>query len=206
MGGEPTKIGVGTQKGIRICGLPIRPLTRTGRTDPELLGIDFPEGTVYHGQPYLLSQELHVANRPAYGNRKTGAPGETPHETHPVAPQKTLEGRRISGKGDSSSKVPSPAPSMVDQGDKCLTRPAAIPFASCHSILYRRLKRRLGCSLRRLHSKRHLVSSRKSPSCELPGTVVLSLKRFQHLVQGKVVLVATDNTTVVAYINIRREV
>ena len=31
--------------------------------------------------------------------------------------------------------------------------------------------------------------------------VVLALKRFQHLVQGKFVLVATDNTTVVAYIN-----
>ena len=67
-------------------------------------------------------------------------------------------------------KVPSPAPSMVDQGDKCLTRPASAPFASCHSNLYRCLKRRLGCSLRRLHSKRHLVSSRKSPSYKLPGT------------------------------------
>ena len=31
--------------------------------------------------------------------------------------------------------------------------------------------------------------------------VLLALKRFQHLEQGKVVLVATDNTTVVAYIN-----
>ena len=31
--------------------------------------------------------------------------------------------------------------------------------------------------------------------------VLLALKRSQHLVQGKVVLVATDNTTVVAYIN-----
>ena len=94
---------------------------------------------------------------------------------------------------------------MVDQGDKCPARPASAPFVSCHSNLYRRLKRRLGCSLRRLHSKRHLVSSRKSPSCKLPGTklpaVLLALKRFQHLVQGKVVLIATDNTTVVAYIN-----
>ena len=31
--------------------------------------------------------------------------------------------------------------------------------------------------------------------------VLLALKRLQHLVQGKVVLIATDNTTVVAYIN-----
>ena len=170
LGGEPTQIRVGTQAGIRICGLPIRPLTRTGQTDPEPLGVGSPEGAIYHGQTKVSSQELHVPNRPAYSNRKTGAPGETPHETHPVAPQKTLEGSRISRKGNSSSKVPSPASSMVDQGDKCLTRPTSAPFASCHSNLYRRLKRRLGCSLRRLHSKRHMVSSRKSPSYKLPGT------------------------------------
>ena len=87
-----------------------------------------------------------------------------------MAPQKTLEGSRISGKGNSNSKVPSPASSMVDQGNKCLTRPTSAPSASCHSNLYRRLKRRLGCSLRRLHSKRHVVSSRKSSSYKLPGT------------------------------------
>ena len=58
---------------------------------------------------------------------------------------------------------------MVDQGNKCLTRPTPTPFASCHSNLYRRLKRRLGCSLRRLHGKGHLVSSRKSSSYKLPG-------------------------------------
>ena len=85
-------------------------------------------------------------------------------------PQKTLEGFRISGKGNSSSKFPSPAPCMVDQGNKCLTRPTAAPAASCHSDLYRRLKRRLGRSLRRLHSKRHFFSSRKSSSYKLPGT------------------------------------
>ena len=120
--------------------------------------------------PRMSSQELHVPNRPAYSNRKTGAPGQTLHETHSVAPQKTLEGARISGKGNCSSKVPSPTPCMMDQGNKCLTRPTSAPATSCHSNLYRRLKRRLGCSLRRLHSKRHLVSSRKSSSYKLPGT------------------------------------
>ena len=34
----------------------------------------------------------------------------------------------------------------------------------------RKQKRRLGCPLRRLHSKRYLVGSRKSPSCKLPVT------------------------------------
>ena len=90
LGGEPTQIRVGTQAGIQICGLPIRPLTRTGQTNSEPLGVDSPEGAIYHGQTKVSSQELHVTNRPTYSNRKTGAPGETPSETHLVAPQKTF--------------------------------------------------------------------------------------------------------------------
>ena len=38
---EPPKIRVGTQTGFRICGLPIRPFTRTGQTNPEPLGSPF---------------------------------------------------------------------------------------------------------------------------------------------------------------------
>ena len=153
-------------------------------------------------------QEVHVTNRPAYSNRKTGTPGETPHKTRSVTPQKTLEGPRISRKGDSSSKVPSP--SMVDQRDKCLTRPASAPFASCQSNLYRRLKRRLGCSLRQLHSKWLLISSRKSSSCKLPGTksCLASLKKIPALSTGKSrssVLVATA-TLQLWHTSTRREV
>ena len=72
-----------------------------------------------------------------------------------------------------------------------------------YSGFYRRLKRRLGCSLRRLHSKRLLVASKKSIALNFLDlkAVLLALKRFQHLVQGEVVLVATGNTKVVAYIN-----
>ena len=56
----------------------------------------------------------------------------------------------------------------LDQGDQCPSRPTFAPPASCHSNLYRCLKRRLGCSLRRLHHKRFLVSTRKSPSYKFP--------------------------------------
>ena len=118
LSGEPTKVGVGTQTGVRVCGLQVQSLSWIGQTNPEPLGVDSPEGAVHPSRPHLPSQELHVANRPAYSNRKTGAPGEIPHETHPVAPQTTLEGPRISRKRDSSPKATSSTPSMVDQGDK----------------------------------------------------------------------------------------
>ena len=145
-------------------------LPRTGLTDSEPVGVDPPKVGIHPSQAKLPSPEIYVPDRPAYSDGKTGSPGETPHETHPVAPKATLESSGIPGKGDSCSKVTSPTPSMVDQGDKCLDRTTLTSLESCRSNLYRRLKRRLGCSLRRLHSKRHLVSSRKSSSHKFPGT------------------------------------
>ena len=77
----------------------------------------------------------------------------------------------------------SPTPQVVDQGRKCPTRPTPTPNASCHSGLYRHLKRRLGCSLRQFHSKRHLVSSRKSITHKLSRIKgrLAGLKKVQTL-------------------------
>ena len=74
------------------------------------------------------------------------------------------------------------------------------PFNS--STVYRRLKRRLGRTLRGLHCKRHLVIHGKSPSYKLTGTEGNpSPERFRASVQGPDCSVATDNTTVFSYIN-----
>ena len=169
----------------------------------EPLGINSSKGGSHFGQSHLSSQEVHVPDRPSHCNRETSPTGKTAHEASSGASQETLEGSGISREGDSSSKVPSPTSSMVDQGDKCLNRPTPAPLASCNSNLYRRLKRRLGCSLRRLHNKRHLVSSRKPPSHKFPGTKgrPTSPKTFPAFGARESCLVATDNTTVVAYIN-----
>ena len=147
---QPTKVRIRTQTDFRVCGLQVRSLPRSGLTDSKPLGVDPPKFGIHPIQTKLPSQKIYVPNRPAYSNGKTGCPGETPHETHPVAPKTTLESSRIPRKGDSCSKVPSSTPPMVDQGDQCLDRTASAPSESCRANLYRRLKRRLGCSLRRL--------------------------------------------------------
>ena len=167
---EPTKVRTGTQTDFQVRGLQVRSFSRPGLTNSKPLGVDSPKVGIHPIQAKLPSQEIYVPDRPAYSNGKTGSHGQTPHKTHPVAPKTTLESSRIPGKGDSCPKITSTTPSMVDQGDKCLDRTALTSFESCRSNLYRRLKRRLGCSLRRLHSKRRLVSSRKSYSHKLPGT------------------------------------
>ena len=201
---QPTKVRTRTQTDFRVCGLQVRSLPGTGLTDPEPVGVDPPKVGIHPIQAKLPSQGTYVPNRPAYSNRKTGSPGETPHETHPVAPKATLESSRIPGKGDSGSKVPSPTPSMVDQGDKCLNRTALAPFESCRTQIFTDAsKEGWGAHLGDF-TARGVWSVPESHLhinfLELKA-VLLALKRFQHLVQGKVVLVATDNTTVVAYIN-----
>ena len=160
------KVGVGTQTGFRVRGLQIRPHSRAGKTNPSSLGVYPTEGTIHSVQSDMSGQDFHVSDRPSNCNRETGAPRETSHETYSVAPEKSVEDPGISG--NPHPKVP-PSTSMVDQRDKCPGRPTAPAHASCSSDLYRRLKRRLGCSLRRLHHKRRLVCSRKQTSHKLSG-------------------------------------
>ena len=59
LGSEPRKIGVGTQTGVRVCGLPVRPLTRTGQTDPEPLGVNSTESGFYSVQ-FILSKFMSL--------------------------------------------------------------------------------------------------------------------------------------------------
>ena len=53
---------------------------------------------------------------------------------------------------------------------QCTGGPTFAPSSTRSSAVYRRLKRRLGRTLRGLHCKRRLVSHRKSPSHKLLGT------------------------------------
>ena len=69
--------------------------------------------------------------------------------------------------------------------------------------VYRFIKSRVGCSLKRTHCRRHLFLPGKQVAYQLPRTqaVFLALQEFQDLCIHKIVLVETDNTTVVSYIN-----
>ena len=91
------------------------------------------------------------------------------HEAHPMALEETLACSGESGKGHSSSPV-SPSPSrLVVAREQCAAGPAFASSSARSSNLYQRLKRRLGRSLRRFHSKRCLVGARKSPAYKFSG-------------------------------------
>ena len=77
------------------------------------------------------------------------------------------------------------------------------PITTRSSTVYQRLKRRLGCSLRRLHSKRPLVHARKHLAYKFAGAQgrFTSPKTVRAIVLEPDHSVCSDNTTVVSYIN-----
>ena len=178
--GKHAKIRTGTPTSLRLRRLPVRPTQRSSQTYSKSLGNPSTENNSAFTEQILPSENFHVSYRSSHCDRKTGDPRQTAHETYSVAPQETLESPRISGKGDPNSEVSPSVPAVVDPRGKCPKGSALTPPATRSSNLYRRLKRRLGCSLRRLHSKRYLVSARKQVAHKLLRTKsrVVSTKKI----------------------------
>ena len=110
---------------------------------------------------------------------------------------------RVTRKGDPSPQI-APFPSkVVARGKQCAARSTITPSRTCSANIYRCIKRRVGLSLRRAHCKGNFVPSRKQfthkPS--RAKAVFLAPEEFRTLYCNKTVLIATDNTTVVTYIN-----
>ena len=101
------------------------------------------------------------------------------HATYTMAPQKQLEGSGVTRKGDSHSQVFVPTLTMVARQRQCSHRSAITPYKTCATNLYRRIKRRVGRSLKRAHCKGNLVPTRKQAAYKLPRTQssFLSIKR-----------------------------
>ena len=118
----------------------------------------------------LSGPTVHVPDRPTNSHRKTGSPRPTAHETHTVASQKQLEGTRISREDYPSTKVPAPSLAMVARGRQCASRSTITPSKTCSANIYRRIKRKVGRSLKRIHCKRVLVGAGKQAAHKLSGT------------------------------------
>ena len=122
---------------------------------------------------------VHVLDRFVNSHRKTGSPRPTAYEAHTVAPQEQLEGTRITGKDYSNTQITAPSLEVVAGGKQCAPRSTIPPFKTCSVNFYRRIKRRVGRSLKQTHCKRVLVSAGKQAAYILAGTKssLSSLKR-----------------------------
>ena len=114
------------------------------------------------------------------------------YETHTVALEEQLEGTRITRKGDARPQVAPPPLKVVAGGKQCASRSTITPSKEGWDAHLNEHTAKGTWSLP--ESKLHINH------LELKA-VFLALKEFQDLCSNNIVLVATDNTTVVAYIN-----
>ena len=194
--GEQGKIRTGPTTGLQLRRLPVRPESGQGQTN---------RGTLADLDRSILSDPVcPVQKFMSLIGLLTATPlRATTHETHTVALEKQLEGPRITGKGDTGSQVP---PThlrwWLEESNVLLGQPLH-PLQHALQIFTDASNEGWGAHLDD-HTARGTWSLPESKlyinHLELKA-VFLALKEFQTLVCNKTVLIATDNTTVVAYIN-----
>ena len=140
--GELGKVRTGAQTSLRLRRLPVRPPVWSGqRKDTRAVSTSD-----------LSGPAVHVPDRTINSHREASLPRSVTHETHSVAPQKQLEGTGIVRKVHPCAKITPPTLKMVARRKQCKT---------CSANFYRRIKRRVGRSLKRAHCKRVLVGARE---------------------------------------------
>ena len=85
-----------------------------------------------------------------------------------MASEEQLESTRNSGENHPHSKITPLTFKVVAGGKQCYHRTTPTPSSTCVTNLYRRIKRRVGRSLKRVHDKRKLVTPRKQTAHKLP--------------------------------------
>ena len=170
LGSQHGQVRAGSPTNLRLRRLSFRPISRVSQTNSGQVEESISEAQPSPGSGMLHGQAVHVFNRPSDSNRKTSSIGATTYEAHSVAPKKALACPGISGKGHPNSFIsPCTSKVVVGPGQGAL-RSTLTPSSTRPSTVYRRLKRRLGRSLRRLHGKRSLVRVRKRLAHKFVGT------------------------------------
>ena len=205
LGGKHEEIRAGTSTKFQFCRLPVRSPNRTGVTHRGALGDVEGKTALYQEQGQLHRQTVNVSHRSIDSNRETGVVRSPTHATNP---------RHMHLKRHWH------VPEILDK---------EIPVPpTLHPHLDWWLEEKNVLCGQPLHPLRHALQVFTDASNEGWGThlgdyiargvwsepksrlhinflelkaVFLALKSFEHLCRDQIVLVATDNTTVVSYIN-----
>ena len=170
LAGEHGKVRTGTEASFQLCRLPVRPRVRSGPTHTGPVAKPSGKNTESPIPTGLSGPGVHVPDRSVNRHRKAGSPRPTAYETHSVASQKQLEDTGIIRKDDSTTQVPAPTLTMVANRRQCSHRPTITPNKTCSADLYRRIKRKVGRSLKRTHCQRNLVPPGKQTAYKLSRT------------------------------------
>ena len=177
LAGELREIRTGAQTRLQFYRLPVRPQIRSGPADSRSVAEPSRENAETAIRTGLPGPGIHVLDRFANSYKK---------QVHLGQLHMTL----IQWHHKHNWRVP-----------ESLEKVIPIP-RSLNPNIYRRINRRMGRSLRLALCKSTLVPSGKQVAYKLsrPLSSFSDFKEFQDLCSNKIVLVATDNTTVVSYI------
>ena len=144
-----------------------------------------------------------VSNWVASLNGENGPIGTTSHETLSVSHQGALEISSTTGQPPSLDRSHPCTPALVAESCKRDERLRPSSQRPQYPTLYRRLKRRLGRLFRTKFYSRSVVTPGKRATHKRPRieSCLSGPETLQDQCQDQTVLVATDNSTVVAYIN-----
>ena len=186
VGGKHGEIGTYASTGFQFRRLPVRSTVGSSVAHSGQMDRSSAETTVHQRQGQLFSPTVHVPNRAAYCHRKAGLGRPSSHETGSVASKKTLACAREPGKDYPNPPLSSSTPGLVVGKEQCTKGATFAPPSARPTNIYRCLKRRLGRTLRGIHSKRRLVGIRKSPPYQFLGTQGSSSgsQEFRAAVQG----------------------
>ena len=145
---EQRQIRAGPQTSFQLRRLPVRSEGGQGQTHPRMLADPSSKDKRPHDRSGIPGPEANVPNRVTDSYRKASVPRPVTHEIHTVASQKQLEGTRVTTKSDSHTQIVPPSIGMVAGGKHCASRSTITPTKICPANLYRRIKRKLGRSLK----------------------------------------------------------
>ena len=173
------KIRAGAPTSVQLRRLPVRPQVRPGQTDTGPVAKPSRKNSNTALATGLSGPAVHVLDWSINSHRETSSPRPVTHETHTVASQKQLEGTGIPGKDYPSTQILAPTLTVVAKRKQCASRSTITPYKACSANFYRRIKRRVGRSFKRVHCKGVLVSAGKQAAHKLSGTKSspLGLKR-----------------------------
>ena len=193
-----SKVGIGFHTKTRFSGLSLRSSEGSGISNPKETQ-SVKHSDCFHQKIISLdSKKAHVAHRDISFLRKNSTSGKVTHETFSVVPKVTLEISPVTGQKDPSNREFSESSQMVGESSESYGRCSYTSSYSQHTGIHRCLPKRLWSSLEQNSSNKE--AQLHINVLELKA-VLLALKGFQEHLQGQRVLICSDNSTVVSYLN-----
>ena len=152
------------------------------------------------------SQDPDVVYRHSGISGEDSPNGQVTHETFPMVPENPLEVSPVIGQKDPMFRDFEKASDLVEKSKKCVDRLSSPCTCTQSPVIYRCICQGLGCTFGRPDSQWNVVGHRSKFAqlhiniLELKA-VFLAIRSFQTHLMNKRVLVASDNVTVVSYLN-----